>query len=92
MHRTFERRNVMLEVIALARKQTLCPRDCRISAFDECSHCTLHILRFCSAGDRPWHSEQCCISPRDPFFVRNADLELHARVLVEVVQARDDRL
>jgi hypothetical protein len=92
MHRAFERCNVMLEVIALARKQTLRPRDCRISALDECSHGTLHILRFRSAGDRPWHSEQRCISPRDAFFVRNADLELNARILVEVVQAREDRL
>jgi hypothetical protein len=92
MHREFERCNVMLEVIALARKHTQRPCNCRISALDECSHGTLHILRFRGAGDRPWHSEQRCISPRDAFFVRNADLELDARVLVEVVQAREYRL
>jgi hypothetical protein len=57
MHRAFERCNVVLKVIALARKQTLCPRDRRISALDERSHGTLHILRFRNAGDRPWHSE-----------------------------------
>jgi hypothetical protein len=57
MHRAFERCNVMLQVIALACKQTLRPRNCHISALDERSYGTLHILGFRSAGDRPWHSE-----------------------------------
>jgi hypothetical protein len=92
VYRAFERRNVMLEIIALARKLTQRPRDCRIATLNECAHGALHILRFCRADDRPWHCEQRWVPSRDPFFVRDADFELDARVLVEVVQAREDRL
>jgi len=92
MYRAFERRNVVLEVIALARKLTLRPRDRRVATLDECTHSTLRILRLSDAGNRPRHSEQRCISPCDTFFIRDADFELDARVLVEVVQAREDRL
>jgi hypothetical protein len=92
VYRAFERRNVMLEVIALARKLTLRPRDRRVTTINECAHGALHILRFLRADDCSWHGKQRCVPSRDAFFVRDADLELDARVLVEVVQAREDRL
>jgi hypothetical protein len=92
VYRAFERRDVMLEVIALARKLTQRPGDRRVATLDKCAHGALHILRFLRTGDRPWHSEQRCVPSRDAFFVRDADLELDARVLLEVVQTREDRL
>ena len=92
MYRAFERRDVMLKVIALARKLTQRPGDSRVATINKCAHGALHILRFFHTGDRPWYSEQCCVPSRNAFFVRDANLEFDARVLVEVVQAREDRL
>jgi hypothetical protein len=57
VYHAFERRNVMLEIIALPHKLTQRPRDRRIATLDECAHGALHILRFCRADDRPWHCE-----------------------------------
>jgi hypothetical protein len=74
VYSAFERRNVMLEVIALARKLTLRPRHRRVATLDECAHSALHVLRFRRADNRPWHSEQRCVASRDAFFVGDADL------------------
>ena len=92
MYRAFERRNVMLEIIALARKLAKCPGDRPVGTLNKCAHGALYILRFLRTGDRPWHGEQRCVPSRNALFVRDADLELDARVLVKVVQAYEDRL
>jgi hypothetical protein len=92
VHGAFERRNVVFEVVPLARKLVLRTRDARVAPVDECVHGALDVLCFLCACDRPRHGEQCRIPARDAFFVRDADLELHACVLVEVIEAREDRL
>jgi len=76
----------MLQVVALACKLALCPCDRLVTAtLDECAHGALDLLRFCLARDRSRHGEQRGVPPRDAFLVRDAYLELDARVLVEVV-------
>ena len=92
MYRAFERRNVMLEIVALARKLAQRPGDRPVGTLDKCAHGTLYILRFFRTGDRSWHRKQRCVPSRNALFVRDADLELDARVLVKVVQACEDRL
>ncbi|SRR6266851_1519209 len=93
VHGAFERRDVVLEVVALARESALCARDRRVAgAFDERAHGALHVLRFGLTGDRARHGEQRRVPARDAFLIRDTYLELDARVLVKVVQAREDRL
>jgi hypothetical protein len=92
MDRAFECRDVVFEVFALARKLALRACDRRVRALDERAHRLLHVLRFCRAGDCAWHGEQRGVPARNTFLVRDAYLELDARVLVEVVQAREHRL
>jgi hypothetical protein len=83
---TFERRDVVLHVFALSPKLVLCPRDRGVAAsLDERAHGSFHLLRFCLAGDRPGHGEQCRVPASDPLLVRYSYLELDARILVKVV-------
>jgi hypothetical protein len=93
VHGTFQRCDIMLEVVALTPKLAQCARDGRIStSLYERAHGPLHLLGLGLAGNRAWHREQRRVAPRDALLVCNADLELDARVFVEVVQAREDRL
>ena len=78
VHGAFERRDVVVEVIALARKSAPCARDRRVAGvFDERAHGPLHVLRSGLAGNRARHGER---------------RRVPARVLVTVVQACEDRL
>jgi hypothetical protein len=73
-------RDVVLKVVALARKSALCARDRRVTgAFDERAHGALHVLRFALAGDRARNSEQRRVPARDAFLVRDTYLEFDAR-------------
>jgi hypothetical protein len=93
MHHTFEHCNVMLEVTAL-RANRLCIQcihatvaslpsmNARTTPSTSCASAALEI-----APSRHTGNKQHCISSRDAFFVRNADLEWDMRVLDEVVQA-----
>jgi len=88
----FERRHVVLKVVSLARKLALRPCHRRVGAINECAHGLLHVLHFRLAGYRTWHSEQHRVSARYAFLVRDTNLELNARVLVEVVEPLKDNL
>ena len=72
--------DVMLEVVALARKSALSARDRRVTgAFDERAHGTLHVLRFGLAGDCARNGEQRRVPARDAFLVCDTYLEFDAR-------------
>ena len=69
-------RDVVIEVIALARKSPLRARDRRATgAFDEHAQSGLHVLRFGLASDRARNSKQRRVPARDAFFVRDKYLE-----------------
>jgi hypothetical protein len=58
----------------------------------ELVHGALQILHFGLTGDRARHGEQRRVPARNAFLIRETYLELDARVLAKVVQAREDRL